>query len=172
MMVLSCNISDNSLMERVDNLGFVTAMRRTMNVFCFYRRQSFQLEGVFQIMGIIFIVLAVIYLVRRPKIKALENYQFPHIQPQEFERWKHYELLSIDIFLWVLLFSTVSTTAAMVIGLTLSQALGQSNSIFQIVPLVGNVLGIGVFIVGLVVSAVYGSKAASLKKRLGLELPK
>ncbi|MDQ2732372.1 MAG: hypothetical protein M3Y56_12000 [Armatimonadota bacterium] len=122
--------------------------------------------------GIIFVVLAVIYLARRPRINALQSYQFPYVSRHEFERWKQCELWSIDIFLVTCLLSTLLTMGAFVIGITMSQSAAQPGSMLQSLPVVGMIGGIVVFVVGLIASAVFGSMGAGLKKRLGIEAPK
>ena len=110
---------------------------------------------------IICLIIGIIYALRRPKLKALGNSAFPDVPADKFEEWKRLELQSINYFLWaswgVFLLSIIAT---MLLGSTSpGGALG-----LQIVFLV-------VFLLLLVIAAVFGSKAAKLKKQFGIKWP-
>jgi len=111
---------------------------------------------------IILLIVGIVYLVRRPKLKAVNASDFPGVPPDRFHEWKTLELKSIDIFLW-------ATWGLLIIGTPLLFVFAAAFP--------GGALGlqglyIVVFLVLLVLSAIPGSKARKLKKELGIRWPK
>src|SRR5690242_7715842 len=99
-------------------------------------------------MGIIFLVFAIIYLIRRPKIKQMQAAQYPHVPYDAFERWKRYEILSIDIFLVCAFIPTISVTLFQVVAASVAPSANSSDGawlpMFGIVAVGG---GIVIFLV-------------------------
>src|SRR5699024_4286654 len=66
---------------------------------------------------IIFLLLGIVYAVRRTKLKRLRPEQFPSVPPDELQEWRSLELLDVGFFLcatWGLLI--LSIPARMVSG--------------------------------------------------------
>jgi len=109
----------------------------------------------------ILLIVGIIYSNRRPKLKRMQASDFPDVPSEEFNKWKTHELISIDIFLW-------ATWGLFILGILAGIFIG------SIIP--GGVIGlqiilIALFLLGLLVSAIYGSKAAQIQKNLGIDWP-
>ncbi len=106
---------------------------------------------------IICLIMGIIYALRRPKLISISNSAFPNVPGDKFGEWKRYELKSIDVFLWASWGIFVLSIIAMVLSPGGALQL-------QIVFLV-------LFFLLLVIAAVFGSKAAKLKKQFGIKWP-
>ena len=109
------------------------------------------------------IIMGFVYIAQRRTILRLGASEFPNVAPEEFEKWRTLELGSIKIFLW-------ATWGTFVVGILVAVvSYANPGSIgFGISQLVL----LGLFFAGLIVSAVKGTKAASLKRKLGISLRK
>lgn len=111
------------------------------------------------IMGIVLLVLGVVYVTRRPKIARLTQDAFPGVASGQFAAWKRAELRSIDVFLaatWGQFFVFA------ILGVALVSSLAQDAAERLAAPFT-LVQAIGLF-VGLIVSAIYGSRAQKLRE--------
>ena len=111
---------------------------------------------------LILIIVGFFYLAKRKKLKWLEQNSPPSVPPDKCDMWRKLELRSIDIFLW-----TVWGLFVLSIVVTiLLHALQVTNPAARWAFTAGYVVA---FFGGLTVSAIYGTKAAKLKKSLGIE---
>ena len=96
-------------------------------------------------------------------MKRLAVTEFPSVPSDRFEEWTLLELASIHIFLW-------ATSGLAIIGTIVGLILASAS------PESAEFITVGYFVAilaGLTVSAIKGSKAAKLKKSLGINwLPK
>src|SRR5205085_10198319 len=106
--------------------------------------------------GILIIVLGIIYLIRRFKLAKLRPEWFPDLPAEEFDRWKRYEMLSIDIFL-------VATIGVGTVGLIIGIALAvigaghpapQQQGVIDTLAIGVTIAQISLFVIGILVSAV------------------
>ncbi|MBN1474493.1 MAG: hypothetical protein JW914_07760 [Syntrophaceae bacterium] len=113
-------------------------------------------------MQIILLIVGIVYALKKPKLKALTSSQFPGVPAEKFAEWQALELKSINIFLWATWgLLIISIPVGLLAGATFpGGALGLQGLFFVL------------FFVLLVFSAVSGSKAAKLKKQLGINWPK
>jgi len=113
------------------------------------------------VIQIILLIVGVIYALRLPKLKALGAAQFPGVAEDAFAEWKEAELKGINIFLWATwgMFLLSLAAAILMVNTFPGGALGVQLFFFV------------VFLVLLVVAAIQGSKAAKLKKQLGIKWP-
>jgi hypothetical protein len=114
---------------------------------------------------IILIIMGIVYFLRRPKIASLAAADMPGVTPETLESWKMQELKSIDWFL-------IATWGVSVIGSIMAVAVAAVDQSSGVLVLLITLAG---FLAGLTVSAVYGSRAAKLKKLMmkqtGFRLP-
>ena len=111
---------------------------------------------------LILLIVGVFYFVKRPRLKRLAATNFPAVPPDRFEEWRHLELASIDIFLWATWGLAIIGT---IFGFVLAAVIPESAGVFTAGYIV-------LFLAGLTVSAIKGSKAAGLKKSLGINWPR
>ena len=125
-----------------------------------------------QCLGPIFMVLSIIYIIKRPKIKNLSAMQFPQTPVTEFLKWRRYELLSIDIFLAAVwgggLIGIVMFAAGTIILYPTRDVPGKASPFIESLMMLSFAIPIVTLFVGLVISAIYGSTAVRLRKRLGI----
>jgi len=119
---------------------------------------------------LILLILGIVYAFRRPKLKRLSAAEFPDIPADRFLEWKRLELMSINVFLWstwglLLLGCLLSIVIGLALGFSGAEVARQGGLVFQ-----GAYLGL--FLVGLLVSAIYGSKAQKLRKSSGIQWPR
>jgi hypothetical protein len=109
---------------------------------------------------------------KRRNLTALAANDFPGVKPDGFEQWRHLEVRSLDIFLGVIAALAISGLLLSVIqpGGTPTGRPPTPGEVRGVVLLIGGYFLS--FLLGLTVSAIYGSKAARLKKTLGIEWPK
>ena len=109
-------------------------------------------------MSIIFLILGIIYVCRRPKFSNLTSDQFAGVPTEKFMEWRKLELRSIDVFLWAVggLF-VISLLGGMVLA---------TSSWSDVVRF--NIGIVVIFLVMLIISAVAGSQAAELKKEFNI----
>jgi len=116
---------------------------------------------------------------RRSKCSRLEAGDFPGVPGDRFEQWRRVELRSIEISLWV-------TSGLLLVGVILAIfVLGPDVFLSLVAPrqfswalaiIYGSAIAV-VFpyfllcLLGLTISAMYGSKAKRLKKSLGIQWP-
>jgi len=106
------------------------------------------------------LAIGVLYLFQRAKIQRVWAEDFPDVPPALFEKWRRLEIRSIDIFLW-------TTGGTFVVGLFAAAVTwGRPSAAGVMVQLV---LG-AIFLIGLIISAVFGTSANSLKQELGIRL--
>ena len=109
---------------------------------------------------IILLIVGIIKLVRRPRLKKLSASDYPTVNPEKFLEWKKAELLATDIFLW-------ATWGAFIIKIIILVTIQDSYSRESGLAIMGFIL-LGWFI-GLIIAAVYGSKAKKLRIPLGID---
>lgn len=118
--------------------------------------------------GSILLLIAIVYVLRRARIQNLQSRLFSHVPAPEFERWRHYELLSIDVFLvcdLVAAYSLIGADFALLV-----MAAGMPPILLdQLHNLPWPMLGL--VLLGLVISASYGSKAALLRRKYAIKMP-
>ena len=107
---------------------------------------------------IIVLIVGIVYAFRRAKIKRLEAAIFPDVPMEKFNEWKMLEMKSIDRFLWASWGLFVIGFVVMVIG-------GKNEVVMQAF----NIIMVLAFFVLLVMAAIPGTKAAKLKKQLGIK---
>jgi len=110
---------------------------------------------------IILLVLGIFYVFKRPKLKRLTGAEFPGVPSSGFEEWRKLELASIDIFLWATWGLAVIGT---IVAFALASMLAQSGEAVIVCYCL-------IFLSGLILSAIKGSKAAKLRKSLGIQWP-
>ena len=109
-------------------------------------------------MDIVLLIFAIVYAVKRNKMVMLQPSNFPNVPVQEFETWKRLELRSRDIIMWVgFAWIALEIIAAIVVG----------GYVFTFAA-----LALPVLLIVLTVSAVFGSKAAKIKKAYCIKIPK
>jgi hypothetical protein len=120
------------------------------------------------LIGGILLALGVFYLMRRSKIAPLTAYNYPTVPPIEFDRWRRYEMLSIDIFLA----ATWGNAVLGFVAVFLVPSTPSSGYNTGLAPvLIVLCVQIAAFFLGLIVSAVFGSTAAGIRKRYQIQLP-
>jgi hypothetical protein len=118
--------------------------------------------GISVILYYALLFMGIIYAFQRVKLKSLPGSDFEEIPAYAFEKWKSYEMKSIDFYLsatWGLLI--VSKISRYLIIPHLPKGALAINSFIEIA-----------FVVLLVVSAVFGTKAKKLKNNYGISWPK
>jgi hypothetical protein len=123
-------------------------------------------------LGLVLLLLGIRYDLRRQQLTALVADDFPNVAPDQFRQWQSLELRSIDVFLRVaaVLF-VIGTMGSILLSMAspADSAAGIGLIITSMVLIGAHIL---VFFIGLTVSAVHGSKAARLRKSLGIVWPK
>lgn len=121
---------------------------------------------------LVLFILGIVYLLRRPRLARLRAESFPTVAEGDFLRWKRLELTSIDIFLWTVFgvsFAGCGLSALLRTSIQQPARVGTSRA--DAWPMEMIVLQAGclaVFLIGLLISAIYGSRAARLKRSLGI----
>jgi MFS family permease len=105
---------------------------------------------------ILFIILGIIYAVRIPKLRRLSPEKFPQVPAEAVTKYRQLELTSIYIFLAVTW--GLGLFVALLLGLTLLFGIHEDISANDVLVF------ITIFVVGLIVSAVYGTLAGRVKK--------
>ncbi len=113
---------------------------------------------------LILLIVGIVYAVKRPRYVRLVPQDYPEVDPARFEEWRGLELRSIDIFLW-------ATWGLFVISVVVGVLLGVSGAGGGARMTFGGAVML-LFLGGLVMSAIAGSKAAKLRKELDIEFPK
>jgi hypothetical protein len=112
---------------------------------------------------LILLVVGVIYIFRRSKYSRLSPEDYPHVPEERFLRWKHLEIISIDIFLW-------SSWGGFIIGIVvLLMAMGSYDGMRN--AFTTQLIIFGFVLVGVAISAIFGSMAAAIRKREGIDSP-
>lgn len=104
----------------------------------------------------LFIILGIIYAVRIPKLRRLSPEKFPQVPAEAVTKYRQLELTSIYIFLAVTW--GLGLLVALLLGLTLLFGIHE-DILTNGVPVF-----ITIFVVGLMVSAIYGTLAGRVKK--------
>ena len=124
---------------------------------------------------LILLILGLIYWRRRPRLACLVAADFPDTPAADFEKWRRLELRSIDIFLWTAFGLAIG---GCLISALLSTVLRLQTNDSAMSRIEASRLQVGfyvvygaVFLLGLFVSALYGSKASRLKRSLGISWP-
>ena len=118
--------------------------------------------------GPLLLLFAIFYVLRRDRIRHLRAQAFPNVPLPEFERWQHYELVSINVFLVCDLVAAYSLLGADFALLVLATGMPQSLH-DGLSDLPWPMLGLA--LIGLLISANYGSKAAALREKYSIKLP-
>jgi len=117
-----------------------------------------------QIVSLILAIVGLVMIKQRGRVARLYPEDYPDVSAEEFGRWKRLELRSIDAYLWtsfgvyVVSWSFAALVAIMIWNGSIG---GLGNDLTQ-PPL------LALLLIGLVASAVYGTKAGRLRKRLGI----
>lgn len=121
--------------------------------------------------GLILLIAAARYYSRRQQLSALPAADFPHVAPEQFEDWRRGEIRSIDVFLWAAgVFTALGLATSLFFASGAASRREPSHAvIIALVLLVGG--SILTLFAGLTVSAVHGSRAARLRKKLGIHWP-
>lgn len=107
---------------------------------------------------IMVLIVGVVYLFRRRKISRLEAAKFPDVPEDKFTEWKGLEMKSIDRFLW-------ASWGLFAIDIALTLYFRANADVVQLVKAIIFIA----FLVLLVMAAIPGTKAAKLKKQLGIK---
>lgn len=119
--------------------------------------------------GVILLIAAIRYYTRRKQLIALAPADYPQADPGSFEEWRRREIRSIDVFLWTVgIFLSSCFLGSMFASAGNRREPGPA-AIVALILLVGG--GFLVLFTGLIVSATYGSRAARLRKKLGIPWP-
>jgi len=108
---------------------------------------------------IILLIIGIIKLTRRPKLKRLSSSDFPNVETAKFNEWKKAELTATDIFLW-------ATWGAFIIKIIILISIQESYYGESALAIAGGILLF--WFIGLIIAAIYGSKAKALRIRLGI----
>lgn len=112
---------------------------------------------------IILLIFGIIYAARRPRLKRLTVDKFPGVDAATFNEWKFFELRSVNAFI-------VTTWGAFAFqAICLSMLLTRNMRIETYFPMACVVFVL--WLVGLTASAITGSKAKKLKKKMGIKWP-
>jgi len=108
------------------------------------------------------LILGIIYAFKRPGIAKMDRSTFPGASESEFDAWKRAELSSIDIFLWATWGQTiVFVVLALLLGIFTAQSGGRTLA--EDLTNIMTVIQIIVFVAGIILSAVVGTRAQKLK---------
>lgn len=111
-------------------------------------------------LGIILLVLGIVYAIKRPKIAQL-THEAVGAPPHIFHEWKRCELRSIDV---LLLATWGQGLFFLLLGLVLgSSAQSGNRESFDSLMTTLTIMQFVILLGGLVVSAMYGSRASKLK---------
>ena len=123
---------------------------------------------VWAMVQLILFIIGIIYLVRRPRLTRLRPEHFPGVPKDEFLRWKGLELASMDTFLWTVFgVSLGGCVLSALLRAAVQEAVDELAEVILVQALYASV-----FLVGLIGSAIYGSKAAKLRRSLGIPWPR
>ncbi len=121
---------------------------------------------------IVMIVFGIFALIRLPRLQRLRSSDYPHVDRALFAAWHRAEKRAAA---WLIAaglgVTAVEFAAAFVVGLTIGASGGSDTDIEAAVFPIG-VSAVLAFLGLLVVAAVYGSRAAKLKKAAGIPWPK
>jgi len=112
---------------------------------------------------VILLIVGVGYFFRRPKLKRLTAEAFPNVEPLKFAEWRTAAVKATDIFL-------MATWGAFIIKLLITLAFADSDLVRESPYLVMGMI-LGLWFIGLIIAAVYGSKAKKLQKAAGIKWP-
>ena len=113
-------------------------------------------------MDLILLILAIVYLAGRGTIARQDPKEHPDVPPDEFARWKRYELRSRDIIIWI----GFGWFAAEILILVPLVMLGSGETLNYICPVI--LMAVPVMLIAIVVSAVFGSKAKGIKNKFNI----
>jgi hypothetical protein len=119
----------------------------------------------FEMLSFICLILGIVYIFKRPGIAKTDRSVYPGASQADFDEWKRAELSSIDVFL---LATWGQSIVFIAIGLLLSVFTAQSGG-RSAAEEFGGILTIAqtcVFLLGIIASAVIGSRAQKLKTAL------
>ncbi len=134
------------------------------------------MDVLFRLFLYIILGLGIVYAFKRRKIKHLSVKDFPNISTEQFEKWRNFEMKSINIYLlssWG--FTTLYYIFKFILEIYLlpeKKALLNSDIPFMskeeilFFSMAVPILYLISLIVGIVFSAIYGSKASKLKKAM------
>ncbi len=108
---------------------------------------------------LILLIIGIIKLVRRPRLKRLSSLDFPDVETAKFTEWRKAELKATDIFLW-------ATWGAFIIKIIILISLQESYDRDSALAITGGILFL--WFIGLIIAAIYGSKAKALRISLGI----
>jgi len=112
---------------------------------------------------VILLVVGIIYAIRRPKLKRLAPTDFPQVPADQFLEWRRLELKSINVFLWAT-WGLFSLSIPLSVGVQVVLQASESRADQVQVAWIVRVAFIAVFLSGLLVAGIYGSKAQRIKK--------
>ena len=110
----------------------------------------------------VLIILGIIYAVRIPKLYRLSPESFPQVSAEAVTKYRNLELTSIYIFLAVTW--GLGLFLALLLGFTLLFGVHEDISVK------GIPVFIFVFVVGLIISAIYGTLAGRIKREHKISL--
>lgn len=116
---------------------------------------------------LILMIVGIIYLIRRPKYARLSHEDYPHLPEEVFHRWRRLEVISVDIFL-------VATWGVFIISAIHLVLVFQEYGTFAYAlenTWVSQLVFSGIFLVGIIISAIFGSMAAGIRRREGIDSP-
>lgn len=121
---------------------------------------------------IVLLVLGIIAAIRLPRLIKIAPTDYPGVDPALFEKWRSVERASA---IWLI----VATIGVFLLqlggGFVMGAAMAASHSTkaqFEHATMVFTVVTVGLFLVLLVVAAVLGSKAKTLRTEAGITWPK
>ncbi len=105
-------------------------------------------------------------MIRKFRLAGMDASAYPSVEKIEFDEWKSMEMASINICLWAtwgVFLITIAVAFLLTDMLDLHFSQGGAE-VFQLASFVA-------FIILLVKSSITGSKAAKMRKRLGIKFP-
>ncbi len=121
---------------------------------------------------IVLVVLGIFALIRYPKLAKLRAVDFSGVDESLFDRWRSTEKRAS---LWLIVASIGVLVIQLGGGVALGVALGATHATkaaIERASLTFTIATVALFFLLLVVAAIYGSKAAKLKKEAGIAWPK
>jgi hypothetical protein len=119
---------------------------------------------------VILLIVGISYVLKRPKLKRLTLTDFPQLEQEKFSAWQTAELKAVDIFLWATWGAFVIKLAVQLILMAIiSKVTGEisEGAMFGIIAAV-----MVLWLIGLAIAGVYGSKAQKLRVAYGIKWPK
>lgn len=123
------------------------------------------IPGFIHIIQLVFFILGIVQAFKRPKFKRLLPTDFTHVPTNEFEKWRSLELKSIDVYL-------LTTLALPVIYFVVIDSFCGAHVYVTLCERIIHISYGVLFLIGLIVSGLFGNRASKEKKSVGIAWPK